>query len=626
MFLSLILFFFLFLCVFWPSGTESSSPALLDYSWQLVMEYAYEHGLKFGRDIVYTYGPLGFLDSDISLGHLISFRVGFAVVWAGIVAFSTIQLTRKLPSLVRWFFIGWTVIFAPLGGLELHIYQVLGYCAWLILLDAKRRGTIILLSLLCLVFLSLIKFTMFVAAVTTIVVCIIVKVAEKQYREAIFLSGGFMFLLVSGWVAIGQDLSLILPWLHASLEIAKGFTPAMSYRENSPVTFYAFLATVAFFFAILLSLHTSRRRPAHCGMVICLACYGFFSWKHAIIRPDPEHFFWLFVPVPLIFSCLWISKLGFFPGKTQRWAAMGSYFLTIAFSLIGMETGSEGIIIKRLAGLPQHLMTQTTCISNLITGQTGKVYGSGSRQWESRSWVPDMTKMRSIVKNEPVDVFNYQQWVAIENGFNYVPRPVMQGYNAYTPYLAELNDRFYRSSRAPTFVMMNMETIDGRFPSLDDSRALLTLFHRYRLVASENSFLLLTRKEEVPYHLEAVLQRNLRFGEPVDISPWNSDVLLLAVNVKPSLAVSLRRFFFKEPLVTMSVNDAPMDKGFRYIPSMGTSPFLLSPLLENNEDVISLYDEKYTKKISTVSFIDHTQLFSTDQDSLRITLYKLHRL
>jgi hypothetical protein len=41
-----------------------------DNSWQLALNLAVEHGLDFGRDVVFTYGPLGFLAQPLIVSAL----------------------------------------------------------------------------------------------------------------------------------------------------------------------------------------------------------------------------------------------------------------------------------------------------------------------------------------------------------------------------------------------------------------------------------------------------------------------------------------------------------------------------------------------------------------------------
>jgi hypothetical protein len=52
------------LCYF-PFAPQTS----LDASWQQVLIYAHAHHWQFGRDIIFTWGPWGFLNSQFQLGN-----------------------------------------------------------------------------------------------------------------------------------------------------------------------------------------------------------------------------------------------------------------------------------------------------------------------------------------------------------------------------------------------------------------------------------------------------------------------------------------------------------------------------------------------------------------------------
>ena len=47
----------------------------LDSSWSAVLVYAHQHGLQFGKDIVFTYGPLGFLTVPYYAGQGVAVRM-----------------------------------------------------------------------------------------------------------------------------------------------------------------------------------------------------------------------------------------------------------------------------------------------------------------------------------------------------------------------------------------------------------------------------------------------------------------------------------------------------------------------------------------------------------------------
>jgi hypothetical protein len=70
LFLNLIFFGFLF---FWRLMNLETHPQVgLDPSWQWYMSYAQLNGLVFGKDVIFTWGPLAFLETGICLS---SFQV-----------------------------------------------------------------------------------------------------------------------------------------------------------------------------------------------------------------------------------------------------------------------------------------------------------------------------------------------------------------------------------------------------------------------------------------------------------------------------------------------------------------------------------------------------------------------
>ena len=72
---------------FFLSGTRPP-PLELDPSWHAALEYATVHHLQFGTQIVFTFGPLGFLSTRTSMGHLLGARIAFAFFWSALVALS----------------------------------------------------------------------------------------------------------------------------------------------------------------------------------------------------------------------------------------------------------------------------------------------------------------------------------------------------------------------------------------------------------------------------------------------------------------------------------------------------------------------------------------------------------
>src|SRR5688572_17813742 len=58
----------------------------LDSSWQMVIAHATAHSMQFGTEIVFTYGPLGYLMVPINVGtnnwHHLAWQLGANLVFA----------------------------------------------------------------------------------------------------------------------------------------------------------------------------------------------------------------------------------------------------------------------------------------------------------------------------------------------------------------------------------------------------------------------------------------------------------------------------------------------------------------------------------------------------------------
>jgi hypothetical protein len=115
------------------------------------------------------------------------------------------------------------------------------------------------------------------------------------------------------------------------------------------------------------------------------------------------------------------------------------------------------------------------------------------RLWARQAQQFDLPQIRAAIGSATIDVAGAEQAIALLNGFNYHPAPVFQPYAAGTPYLARLNAAFYRSVRAPEFVITQDYTIDHRLPNLDNSLTGLVLAECYEATLSEKGFRLLRR-------------------------------------------------------------------------------------------------------------------------------------
>src|SRR6266481_3248455 len=167
-------------------------------SWEAVLSYAAAHHLQWGKDIVFTFGPLGFLTSDYYWGNFF----WPIVVWAGGFALALtsglLPLLARVPKVIR------LPVYAALPLLTVPACSDLGFDAFHILaitllgilcLPAERPGMLRLTTTgLVFTVLSLIKFTFCIYSVFALLA--IATANGKVWRNTAILIGSSVLSLL----------------------------------------------------------------------------------------------------------------------------------------------------------------------------------------------------------------------------------------------------------------------------------------------------------------------------------------------------------------------------------------------------------------------------------------------
>ena len=127
----------IFLSSFFISGT-STPIGELDQSWQIVLEFAAQQRLQFGSEIIFTYGPLGFLFQPHGFGMFPLLRYIFALTFSGVVAFAALNLALRISGIAKFLFLFWLLVFpsSMRGWGELVFVYLIALFVGFLLLDA----------------------------------------------------------------------------------------------------------------------------------------------------------------------------------------------------------------------------------------------------------------------------------------------------------------------------------------------------------------------------------------------------------------------------------------------------------------------------------------------------------
>ena len=611
-------FLLVFISAFDLSGTRRSAMEL-DPSWNAVLEYAAGHHWQFGPQIVFTFGPLGYLAAPTSLGHLAGVRIAFALFWSAVVAFTAIALARRLPMWPRMALIIWLAAFPLAEGLDQTAFWVIASGTLLLLLDSPRNRWQPPLYVLSFIILALIKTSFFTAGVVSLALVAICWMTQKKFKSALALALGAPLGFILCWMACGQSISHIGGWIWRGVQLESGYSAAMNLTPKTAVLGAALAGLVLLAAATFTMILRGRNHILTWAAGLTLAQYGFLAWKEGFTRSGDWHAYVFLWYLPLGMTFFLLPDLPGAPRGKGRWAMNGALSASIVLALIGSHFQIPGFAWSQAAGWQHRCADRADALVVILSGRSQNLYADARNPRKTPLSI--LEHARDVIGDQSVDVMNYLQAAAVVNDLNYQPRPVFQGFVAYTPALQQLNLEYLQSARRPQFVMLDQQATDHRFPALEDSAALDYVLNNYVPVARDGSFLVLRENSSRNPAFTPVHEQVLHFGEKLDLRPWEGAPLFMTAEINPSLIGRAATLFYQPAPLTLRISRNNAEERYRLVPSMARRPFLISPVLNSNFDVMNLFTSQLGKKVDGVTFERPPRTGWEFQNAFRVRLY-----
>ena len=569
----------------------------LDASWRMALGWFFHQGLQMGRDIVFTYGPLGFLMgrtySGLQFGSLMLWQVFSAAVFAGLI----VAGARDLRGTGRVVYFLFFVLLGVTYEDALHMIAI-ALAGWqLVRRDGDRAGGGGAALALLLALLAIIKFTnLMLAAVCVAAACLHAAWGGRRraaLQLALWFAGGYLAL----WVLCGQNPLNLPRYLLTSLEVSGGYQEAMGL-PTPPGAFWkgvTVLLLLAAYAGLYLWGQPDRPRALANGGI--LAALVFLNWKHGFVRADGHMIGFFF--------CALVPIVGFpaLLADGPRWRRLQRVLLVPAgiLCIAGTYDALSGVVRYAFGQMQDKLWDNTSHVLH---------WRSYRRSFDDRlreqRQDADLPRVRAAVGRATVDVIGYEQAVALFNGLNYHPRPVFQSYSAYTPRLAQLNADFYASPQAPQFALLKVETIDERLAAMDDSRLLNLFLHDYEYQFSEKGWQL-WRRVAAPPAASTLEPRRIRtvttrLNTPCGLEDLADQHVWATVEVRPSLLGRLRGLVYKQPLVRLVIAQPDGSRAeFRLPPGQGRAGFMLNPVVNDVTDLMNFAGGKPDRWVRSIA-------------------------
>jgi hypothetical protein len=611
-------FILVFVSAFFLSGTRHP-PMELDPSWNAALEYATAHHRQFGTQIIFTFGPLGFLAARTSLGHLLGARIAFAFFWGALVALTATTLAKRLPGWVRYAFLAWLVVFTLSEGLDQTAFWILASGALLLLTDNPRQRWQAPVYVFAFVILALIKASFFTAAFASLVLVFVCWVRRRKFKSAMILAVAAPAGFIGCWMVCGQSISHLVPWIQHGLELESGYSGAMNLVPKTSVLCAALAGLAVFAGALIAMMARVQSDFTNWAVIVTLAQCGFLAWKEGFTRSGDWHAFVFLWFLPLGIAFFLLKDLPGAPISSRRWILQFAFAASMVLALVGAHFQIPGFAWKQVTAWPRWFARNTQAIVATLSGHSDALYADCRDPQNLHMLVLDHAQ--DVIGNESVDVMNYLQLAAVINNMNYQPRPVFQGFVAYSPALQRLNEEYFQSGRRPHFVILCQQATDGRFPALEDSAALNYVLNNYVPVARDGRFLILRQQTAEDAELHLVHEQTLQLGEKLDLRPWVSGPLFMSVEIHPSLLGRAVTILYQQYPLYMRVSKNQQEERYRIVPSMAEWPFLVSPLLNTNFDVMNLYASQPGKEVDSATFERPEHESYEFRNTLKVRLY-----
>jgi hypothetical protein len=569
----------------------------LDASWQVMLIHAHSEGLQFGRDIIFTWGPWGFLFSLTNLGGVAATPI---LVWQVgghlLVSVALVVLTWRLvlwrriafvASLLafHWLFLD-TVYFVlialiAIAGLMRPMASLFPLVAWTLVLG----------------FLAQVKFTYFAISAAAVLSAMACWAGRGSWKRSWTLAVAYVCAVVASWVSAGQGLVNLYPYFRRSLEIALGYADAMGFDESRSLLLWGTALALICTLFVWRIWRTVPDRAFAWAASAYLAFSFVVAWKESFTRADlvplGGHVFGFFTYVLILGPAL---PGVLFPGKRWHW-----FDCTIGFCLIAIASFDADYYRLGPRVAWQLLHGQMEALEGLQT-----LPDDWQRSFDEASADASLPEMKSAVGNGTVDVYNYGTAIAFLNGMRLSARPVFQSYSAYTPSLEEYNLRHYQSDRAPDFLIWADEGVDGRYPGQDDAMLIAALPGHYEAKFKEGGYWLFRKVSPVSLarpELRLVLHRSVRLGEEIELpSPVDHSIWIRADPAANKLG-GLRALLYKPALINIATtDDRGRQRSWRLLPRVARSGFILVPTLEDGTDLELLMGGEARSRLKSFHF------------------------
>ena len=559
----------------------------LDPSWAYAVNEATARNLKFGSEIVFTFGPFAAVYTKVyaPATHGLTIFSGlllgscYALVLLAITKFKVSWLTLlgllffvDNPHPVDTLFFMYPLLVA------IYVYQFVRdgvHTQRINGLQATMFGMILLPFGL----LALIKGSFLVLCWVMLLFICVLLLWHKYFKLTVIAVCVPLIATLLLWKFAGQDIPLLVPYTLGMLQLSSGYSEAMSIKGNMR-EIVAYL-TVSLLLLFAISTDKDNRPSLKIYLVLAFSLYLFVAYKGGFIRHDGH--------AMISSTAIWMAGLA--------WCLCRFSLKAFAIFLIGVMCSIYIGSHYKAISLKQSWAGFKATYVHAWRGWQLQILDAERLKNNYERNVLDIQSRLPISKLVgTADIYPTEQAAVLASGFLWNPRPVIQSYAAYTSGLARLNEQHLRGMHAPDNILFTVQAIDARLPALDDGISWPALLDNYHLIKHDANIVYLYKNKNIIPTSRFIPIQTGRYETNAEIAlPRPAKHIFAELDIQPTLLGKLVNILYKPPQLSIQIKLADDSvRSYRVLSKIMGDGFFISPLVENTADFVALIDSSKT--------------------------------
>jgi hypothetical protein len=583
---------FVLFCALWLYAALLTLPftywmpaAGLDASHAFGSNYFPNAGFRYGSDLIFTFGPLGYIVYPENIGnHIALANVIRGGVWLLLLIHLILLYRRGMHGLWKSLLLTIAIISSRNLLIASFDYYALAVLLVLVLylIEAPQAWLTFASVIFIVGLLAVTKFTAYVMAVTAVLLLLAVHsdwYARSVHRKQMYLVLATLAAFPMAFLLHNPSLRALFDYTYGSIQLSVGFNEAMSLPTGAAERFYAVLLGTMFIFGVAYA--TTKRALSWRAAFLLLLLY-WLNFKHGFVRAD-GHTAIAFCFEIMIAAAL-VCLLRLIPRLVLQYLAAFPFFVIIALSganIHWLNVWTEGFWSSANT-------RQTTAELLQWDSTVSRINNEKAKTDEFEQLPPSF---RTRLEGSTAVVFPWELSYGRSNRFRLDPLYTMQAYSAYTEYLDRKTAEHLRSDGAD-YVLFDWQALDRRHPLLDVPLTWMALTDEYEPTEVAAGGLLLKRRGSPLRHK----QRNVKalavpIGKWIDVPDMKTE-LWARLRIPYSVYGSLKKTLYKADAMYLSIGSRNVTSRFRVVPGVLSSAFPLTAFPLDFDSYVSILQTK----------------------------------